>query len=121
MKPFSPIQMHASPVLGRFTLSSMKMKPFSPIQMLERVNLPKTGDACICMGEKGFIFMPDRVNMVEKVYPLQHENEAFFYHVYPVRHENEAFFSHTNACITPKLVMHAFVWEKKASFSCRTG
>ncbi|CAP93269.1 Pc16g05990 [Penicillium rubens Wisconsin 54-1255] len=36
------------------------------IFMLERVNLPKTGDACICMGEKGFIFMPDRVNMVEK-------------------------------------------------------
>jgi hypothetical protein len=33
MKPFAPIQIHASPFLGRFTLSSMKMKPFSPIQM----------------------------------------------------------------------------------------
>ena len=32
MKPFAPIQIHASPFLGRFTLSSMKMKPFSPIQ-----------------------------------------------------------------------------------------
>jgi hypothetical protein len=25
------------------------------IFILERVNLPKTGDICICMGEKGFI------------------------------------------------------------------
>jgi hypothetical protein len=24
---------------------------------MERVNLPKNGDVCICMGEKGFIFI----------------------------------------------------------------
>jgi hypothetical protein len=32
------------------------------IFMLERVNLPKTGDVCFCMGRKGFIFMLERVN-----------------------------------------------------------
>jgi hypothetical protein len=50
------------------------------IFILERVNLPKTGDICM-------------------VYPLQHENEAFFSHtnayissfgeVYPLQYENE--------------------------------
>jgi hypothetical protein len=47
------------------------------------------------MVEKGFIFILERnayITSFGEVYPLQYENEAFFYHVYPVRHKNEAFF-----------------------------
>jgi hypothetical protein len=76
------------------------------IFMLERVNLPKTGDICIYMGEKGFIFMLDITSFGE-VYPLQHENEAFF--------------SHINAYISSFGEVYPLLWEKKASFSCWRG
>ena len=46
----------------------MEMHPFvwekkASFSHMERVNLSKNGDASICIGGKGFIFMLERVNL----------------------------------------------------------